>query len=52
MLKKKLTPEKKQHYKEILPQVARICSEKSDKAEKMEYRVRDMLACKYMADKV
>jgi len=52
VIHKKNTPEKKLHYKEILPKVARVCSEKSDKAEKMEYRVRDMLACKYMSDRI
>lgn len=52
VIHKKNTPEQKLHYKEILPKVARVCSEKSDKAEKMEYKVRDMLACKYMSGRI
>jgi len=44
--------ERKDYYNEVLPKVARRSSETADRAEKMEYRVRDMLACKYMADKV
>ncbi|MCH8518362.1 ribonuclease R [Candidatus Gracilibacteria bacterium] len=51
-LDKKYSHERKLYYKEVLPKVARICSEKTDKAEKMEYKVRDMLACKYMSDKI
>jgi len=47
-----LRADRKKHYQEILPKIARQCSEKSDKAEKMEYKVRDMLACKYMSDKI
>jgi len=48
----KLGEERKEYYNEILPKVARRSSETADRAEKMEYRVRDMLACKYMADKL
>jgi len=44
--------ERREYYQEILPKVARRSSETADKAEKMEYKVRDMLACKYMADKI
>lgn len=44
--------ERREYYKEILPKVARRSSETADRAEKMEYKVRDMLACKYMADKI
>ena len=49
---KRYSPERKSHYQEILPKVARRSSETSDRAEKMEYKVRDMLACKYMSDKI
>ncbi len=49
---KNLDRGRQSHYKEILPKIAQICSEKSDKAEKMEYKVRDMLACRYMRDKI
>ena len=49
---KNYSPERKSHYQEILPKVARRSSETSDRAEKMEYKVRDMLACKYMSDKI
>ncbi len=44
--------ERREYYNEILPKVARRSSETADRAEKMEYKVRDMLACKYMADKI
>jgi len=50
--KKKLYGKKRNHYKEILPKVALRSSEREQAAEKMEYRVRDMLAAKYMSDKV
>jgi ribonuclease R len=46
------SPSRREHYTEILPKVARRSSDTADRAEKMEYRVRDMLACKYMADKI
>lgn len=52
ILLKNYSPERKSHYQEILPKVARRSSETSDRAEKMEYKVRDMLACKYMSDKI
>lgn len=44
--------ERKKHYEEILPKIARRSSETAERAEKMEYKVRDMMACKFMADKV
>lgn len=47
-----LRAERYNYYTEILPKVARRSSETADRAEKMEYKVRDMLACKYMADKI
>lgn len=50
--KNTLTPDRKSHYQEILPKVARRSSETADRAEKMEYKVRDMLACKYMSNKI
>ena len=45
----KLSPNRREHYHEILPKVALASSSLSDRAEKMEYRVRDMMACKYMS---
>jgi len=48
----KFSQERKDYYKEILPKIARRSSDTADRAEKMEYKVRDMLACKYMADKI
>lgn len=48
----KFGAERRDYYNEILPKVARRSSETADKSEKMEYKVRDMLACKYMADKL
>ena len=44
-----LSPVRKEHYLEILPKVAQRSSETADRSEKMEYRVRDMMACKYMS---
>ncbi len=52
IISKKWSPERKEQYNEILPKVARRSSDTADRAEKMEYRVRDMLACKYMKDKI
>jgi ribonuclease R len=49
---KNLDRGRRSHYQEILPKVARRSSETADRAEKMEYKVRDMLACKYMSDKI
>lgn len=51
-IRKKYNSERKNYYKDILPKVALRCSETSERAEKMEYRVRDMLACKFMQDKI
>ncbi len=48
----KFSWERKDYYSEMLPKVAQRSSETADRSEKMEYRVRDMLACKYMADKI
>jgi len=48
----KFGQERHDYYNKILPKVARRSSDTADRAEKMEYRVRDMLACKYMADKI
>ncbi len=47
-----ISRERKDHYQEILPKVARQCSEMSERAEKIEYRVRDMHGCKYMQEKI
>ncbi len=47
-----LSQARREHYTEILPKVAMSSSSLSDRAEKMEYRVRDMMACKYMSEKV
>jgi len=49
---KKYNPERKEHYQNILPKVATRSSETAERAEKMEYKVRDFMACKYMDDKV
>lgn len=46
---KQFTWSRREHYAEILPSVAQVSSTLSDRAEKMEYRVRDMMACKYMS---
>ena len=52
ILRGKFWVERKEYYNEILPKVARRSSETADRAEKMEYKVRDMLACKYMTGKI
>ncbi|NDK09399.1 ribonuclease R [Candidatus Gracilibacteria bacterium] len=52
IVSKDYTPTRREHYTEVLPKVARRSSDTADRAEKMEYRVRDMLACKYMSDKI
>ena len=44
-----LSPARREHFVEILPKVAESSSTLSDRAEKMEYRVRDLMACKYMS---
>lgn len=43
---------RKNHYKEILPFVAKKSSEKERQAEKLEYRVRDYFIVKYYKNKV
>lgn len=48
----KFGQDRKEYYEEILPKIARRSSDTADRSEKMEYKVRDMLACKYMADKI
>ena len=39
---------RKKHYEIILDRVAKKSSESEVKAEKLEYKVRDLMACKYM----
>ncbi len=43
---------RKEYYKEILPKVAIKSSDREVLSEKLEYRVRDYMAVKYMKDKV
>lgn len=52
IIKKKLHAERKDYYKEILPKIARRSSDTSERAEKMEYKVRDMHGCKYMSSRI
>ncbi len=52
IISKKYDSERKEHYEHILPKVAVRASETAQRAEKMEYRVRDFMACKYMRDKI
>lgn len=40
------------HYDMILPKVAQRSSDKERAAEKLEYKVRDLMACKYMEKKI
>ena len=49
IISNKFHQERKEHYQEILPKVSQSSSTLSDRAEKMEYWVRDMMACKYMS---
>lgn len=51
-LARKLTPEKIAHYKEILPQVAQKSSGQEQKAEKLEYRVRDYYITQFYSNKI
>jgi ribonuclease R len=43
---------RKKHYENILEKVAKKSSEAEVKAEKLEYKVRDVMACKYMKNKI
>lgn len=52
IIAKKLSHERKDHYKHILPKVALRSSDREVMAEKAEYKVRDFMACKYMSDKI
>ena len=48
----RLNPERKKHYENILEKVAKNNSESEVKAEKLEYKIRDLMACKYMKNKI
>lgn len=52
IVSKNFSATRKDHYKHILPKVALRSSDREVMAEKAEYKVRDFMACKYMADKV
>ena len=43
---------RKTHYEFILEKVARKCSDTEQKAEKLEYKIKDLMAVKYMKDKI
>lgn len=47
-INRKFDDKRKKHYEIILDRVARKSSEAEVKAEKLEYKVRDLMACKYM----
>ena len=47
-INRKLDDNRKKHYDIILDRVAKKSSEAEVKAEKLEYKVRDLMACKYM----
>ncbi|MDD4151996.1 MAG: ribonuclease R [Candidatus Gracilibacteria bacterium] len=51
-INKKLDRERIKHYKNLLPEVARITSEKEEKSEKIEYKINDYLKAKFVEDKV
>jgi len=40
------------HYKTILSKVAKKSSEAEIKAEKLEYKIRDLMAVKFMKNKI
>gem|GEM_PF-3850547 len=41
-----------EHYKNILPEVAILCSEQEQMAEDIEHKVDKYLEARYMADKI
>ena len=47
-INRKFDDNRKKHYDLILDRVAKKSSESEVKAEKLEYKVRDLMACKYM----
>lgn len=49
---RKLDAPRKKHYEIILDRVARKCSDAEVRAEKLEYKVRDLMACKYMKNHI
>lgn len=51
-INKKLDRERIKHYKNLLPEVAKITSEKEEKSEKIEYKINDYLKAKFVEDKV
>lgn len=51
-INKKLNRERIKHYKNILPEVAQITSEKEEKSEKIEYKINDYLKAKFVEDKI
>lgn len=48
----KLTKARKNHFAFILDSIAKKCSDMEQKAEKLEYKVKDLMAVKYMKDKI
>lgn len=52
LLKNKLEKSRIEHYKEILPEVAKRVSDTELKSEKLEYAVRDLMIAKYYKDKI
>lgn len=48
----RLDVKRKKHYENILEKVAKKNSESEVKAEKLEYKIRDLMACKYMKNKI
>lgn len=49
---KKLNTDRIQHYKIILDKVAKRTSDAEVKAEKLEYKIKDLMAVKYMKNKI
>jgi len=47
-IQKKLNPERKSHYKKILPKIARMCSSRERSAEDIERSFDALYACRYM----
>lgn len=49
---KKLDNSRTEHYKKILPKVAKQCSDRERMSEKLEYKVRDYFLVKYYKNKI
>lgn len=51
-ISKKFDTHRKSHYENALPKIAVHSSTQERKAEKLEYKIRDLMACKFMQSKI